>query len=310
MKLNGTPRHEYFYQAFGLKIHSDLELSELLPSDAGRHDVRIRLGKLDERHLAAELNGGITRRAGGVTARASTLAITFQWRGVGRALVQRGCDVIIEPEAGIDERDLSPYVNGSILAVLLQQRGLMVLHASAVVVDGKATAFLGDKGVGKSTLAAFLESRGHTVLTDDLVPIKFESDEALVSPGFPRIRLWRDSLESLGLDPRTVPMINSFVDKYSYRCSEKLINESVSLSRLYVLEEVPETRIERLSYKESFIEIVRNCYFGRYIDATGQTASHFRNCAELARIVAVYKLKRPHDFNALPEVSRLIENHS
>ena len=147
------------------------------------------------------------------------------------------------------------------------------------------------------------------MLTDDLVPVKFGGDKAFAVPGFPRIGLWPDSVESIGVDPRTLPMINSFVDKHSYGCSDGFLDGPVEISRLYVLAEESEINIEKLDSKDSFIEIVRNCYLGRYAEATGQTASHFRNCAALARSVPVYKLKRPHHFAALPDVSSMIENH-
>ncbi len=309
MNSKKSTETKYFYQAYGLGIHSDFWLSDLVPSNPNANDVRIRFGKLDESFLRTELNGGITRSAYGVTARASTDAVTFHWRDVGTALVRGGCDVIIEPAEGIDERDLSPYINGSILAVLLHQRGLMVLHASAVVIGGQAVAFLGDKGAGKSTFAAFLQNRGHTLLTDDLVPIKFVGDKAFAVPGFPRISLWADSVESIGVDPRTLPMINSFVNKHSYGCSDRFSGDPVELSRLYVLAEDSGVCIEKLEPTESFIEIVRNCYLSRYMEATGQTASNFRNCTALAESVPVYKLQRPHDFNALPEVSLMVENY-
>ena len=146
MKSEESKQQKYFYKAYGLRIHSDLWLSDLIPSPPGKSDVRIRLGRLDESFLLAELKGGITRSGYGTTARASTEAVTFHWRGVGTALVRGGRDVIVEPDPGIDERDLSPYLNGSILAVLLHQRGLLVLHASAVVLNGQAVRILRRQG--------------------------------------------------------------------------------------------------------------------------------------------------------------------
>lgn len=299
----------YCYTAYGLEIHSDLALAELIPAEVRRADVRIRRGKLGEPFLKAELNGGITRSRDGVTARASTGAVTFHWRGIGTALIRNGCDVIVEPEDGISDVDLSPYINGSILAVLLHQRGSMVLHASAVTINGGAVAFLGEKGMGKSTLAAHLQSRGHTLLTDDLVPIMFVAGRAFAIPGFPRIRLWNDSVRSIGVDPFNLPTVNSFVNKRSYRPG-KFSNDPVALKRLYVLAEDGRIGIDDLKATESFVEIVRNCYLSCYVEATGQTTEHFRNCAKLLQAVPVYRLRRPQDFEALPALSTMIEAHS
>ena len=47
------------------------------------------------------------------------------------------------------------------------------LHASAVVTSGGITAFAGHSGAGKSTIAAFMCSLGHELVTDDVLPIRF-----------------------------------------------------------------------------------------------------------------------------------------
>lgn len=299
----------YYYQAYGLRIQSEFAIAELVPVKAGPSDVSIQLGNVDEFSIRAESDEGITRSRYGVTAHASRSAVVFNWKGVGAALVRNGREVTIDPSDGIDTADLAPYINGSILAVLLHQRGFAVLHASAVMMDGKAVAFLGEKGAGKSTFAAFLQSRGHAMVTDDLVPIMFVNGQACVTPGFPRIRLWPDSLGPIGVDSRTLPMVNSFVKKLSFR-PDAFSNVPLELGRIYLLEQDDGILLEKLTVREAFIEIIRNCYLGCYVDATGHTASHFRNCSELANSVPVYRLKRPHDFSALPEVSLMVENHS
>jgi hypothetical protein len=55
------------------------------------------------------------------------------------------------------------------LASALQ--GMEVLHASAVCLDGRAVAFLGRPGAGKTTLATRLLARGARLLTDDVLAV-------------------------------------------------------------------------------------------------------------------------------------------
>lgn len=306
MSSNRKNTH-YFYHAYGLAIESDFELSDLVPAAPAAADVTIRLGSLDRSLLRAELTGGITRTGYGITARASRKAFAFHWRNVATAVVRGGRDVIIDPELGTPTRDLSPYINGSIFAVLLHQRQLAVLHASAVEFNGEAVAFLGDKGAGKSTFAAFLKQRGHRVLTDDLAPIRFAADRASVIPGFPNIKLWADAVESIGVDPHSLPTINSFVGKYSYACPEGFSNRPILLTCLYLLTEDSQVMIEPLDPAKAFIEVVRNCYLSRYTDALGQTADHFERCSEIARSVPVYRLRMPKRFDVLTEVSAMLE---
>jgi hypothetical protein len=51
-----------------------------------------------------------------------------------------------------------------------------VLHAAAVETETGVVAFIGESGAGKSTLAAHLGQCGHRVVSDDLLPIRFEFD--------------------------------------------------------------------------------------------------------------------------------------
>src|SRR6185436_17962029 len=62
----------------------------------------------------------------------------------------------------------------SVTGAVLQQRGLLPLHASALLLGAGAIALLGPSRAGKSTLAAALARRGHPVLADDVVPVSPE----------------------------------------------------------------------------------------------------------------------------------------
>ncbi len=243
----------------------------------------------------------------------STVRITsdktlYEWNGIGKSLIRNGNEVLIEPEAGIEKTDLAPFITGAILGHLLNQRGFFVLHGSGVVIDKKGSAFLGDKGTGKSTLAVHLQNRGHKFFTDDLIPVTFRNHEIYTIPGFPRIRLWSDSVASVGIDPETLPQINGFFDKRSFQCFENFSDKRIKLSRIFILTEDDELGIERLNPPESFIEIVRNTYLNRYIRAFGQTTEHFQQCESVVKAVPMFKLKRPHDFGKLSQVADLIEN--
>ena len=69
------------------------------------------------------------------------------------------------------------------LATLL--RGLEVFHASAVVCDGRAVAFLGGSGAGKTTLALELCRLGASFLADDVLALELRDGRLLAHPGAP-----------------------------------------------------------------------------------------------------------------------------
>src|SRR5260221_728764 len=80
-------------------------------------------------------------------------------------------------------------------------RGVLALHAAAVVLDGLAIAFVGPSGAGKSTTAAVLSLAGARVLTEDLLALTGVEGDGQVAahPGFASIRLWPDGASLLGL---------------------------------------------------------------------------------------------------------------
>ncbi|MFB3074256.1 MAG: hypothetical protein ACE1Z6_03640, partial [Candidatus Methylomirabilales bacterium] len=64
------------------------------------------------------------------------------------------------------------YLIGQVLSFALVKRGIEPLHSTTVVIDGKAVAFLGDSGYGKSSLGAAFLQAGYPLLTDDLLVLK------------------------------------------------------------------------------------------------------------------------------------------
>lgn len=50
----------------------------------------------------------------------------------------------------------------------------LVLHASAVRIGHGVVAFVGASGAGKSTIAQFFAERGYQLVSDDLLPVRFE----------------------------------------------------------------------------------------------------------------------------------------
>lgn len=63
-------------------------------------------------------------------------------------------------------------VLAQVLPLAAVLRGLDVLHASAVAVAGRAVAFLGGSGAGKTTLASRIAASGAPLVTDDVLAIE------------------------------------------------------------------------------------------------------------------------------------------
>jgi hypothetical protein len=104
---------------------------------------------------------------------------------------------------------------GIALSFVLRLRGAACLHASAVAVGGRAIAFLGPDGVGKSTLAAAFAGRGYPVLTDDLLAFSDRGGTLRAQPGFPYLRLRPPSAEApVGGAGAALPLTPTKDDQY------------------------------------------------------------------------------------------------
>jgi hypothetical protein len=114
--------------------------------------------------------------------------------GIGTFLVRDGREILVDPDPDAGDALLQLALLGPVLAALLQQRGDLVLHASAVEIDGAAVGFLGGRGAGKSTMAAALLRRGYPLLTDDILAVSLEDGSPRVLPGFPQLKLWPDAV--------------------------------------------------------------------------------------------------------------------
>jgi hypothetical protein len=292
------------YQAYGLKIRSALALPELLAAeeDPDAPQAIVRLGSVDRPPDSAAI--------GGACLEATPERVSLSWGGVGLFQVQNGCEIVIEPVPQVEESALRLHLLGPVLAVLLHQRGYLVLHASSVAVNGLGVGFLGASGQGKSTLAAALHARGHALIADDVIAVDagFPAGPRLYA-GFPQIKLWPEAAVALGQDPQTLSQLHSQFQKRARRVHESFSPASYPLARLYVLAEadLPAPEIVSLSPQAGIIELVKHSFLARLLQATGSSAAHFRQCAALAQRTPVCILRRRRALADLPELARAVE---
>ena len=145
-----------------------------------------------------------------------------------------GCDIIIDASSEANPRLIRLYLLGPILAPALHQRGLLVLHASAIRIDGQAIAFVGDKGMGKSTMAAAFRARGYSLVADDLVAIDISGDVPMAYPGFPQLKLFPGSAALLDPRPGELPKVHPELDKRSCRSDEGFRTDRLPLREIHV----------------------------------------------------------------------------
>lgn len=282
------------YYSYGLRLHSDVPLPELIPVDAGACDVRIRL------------HSGPPPSERDVGPNESLLA----WEEVGTFWVSRGKVITIYPHDGGDSDLIQFPLMGPVFGTLLSQRGRIVLHASAVEIGGCAVAFVGHKGFGKSTTAAALHARGHALITDDLLPIAVDEDTGPTTwAGYARLSLWPDAVTAVGKDPSALPRLHERVRKKAVPVSLGP-GDALPLDAIYVLSRDERLGIHALTPRESFLELMRYSYCRSRLGRLegGDLSPVFRQYTQLAEAVPVRRLVRPADLTALPDIARAVEH--
>ncbi len=77
------------------------------------------------------------------------------------------------------------FLIGQVLPLAALVSGLEILHASAVVIDGRAVAFVGPSGAGKTSLALELCRNGAEFLADDVLALEPKGSTPMAQPGTP-----------------------------------------------------------------------------------------------------------------------------
>jgi hypothetical protein len=284
------------YAVFGLVLDSELPLPELFPAPAeAPADVTIRFGAAGEAHsITPEQVDLVIPKVGGYRMRA-------------------GREMIVAPVDGASDRNIRLFLLGSALGAIIHQRGLLPLHANAIEIGGRAVAFMGHSGAGKSTMAAWFLDRGHRILADDVcVVVPDENGVPLAYPGIPRLRLWREALEQSGRATDGYELAFDDMDKWNVPTPRPSQSGPIPLDHVYLLKkaEEGEAEIRRLSGIAAVDALVANTYRGGYLARMEGTRRHLATCLELVRKVPVFSAARRWGFDAYDEQAARLEQHA
>lgn len=295
------------YSCFNFRLWSEIPLGELHPAETendARPIVEVRLGALPE-----TLPGG---RAAPYGLQIADDAVMLTVANTARYLIRGGLEIVVDRLEGGSERNLRLFLLGSALGILCHQRGLLPLHANAIVADGAAVAFAGPSGAGKSTLAAHFAHTGFEVLCDDVCVIEFdEAGRPLAWPGLPRVKLWGDAASAFGHDSKMLDQAIEGMDKYHVPLRGAMEARPIPFRRLYVLSRAEDRpgEIRRLSGQAAMVEVMAQTYRGHYLAPMGLVERHFRQCAALVASAEVYSASRTWGYDVFQQQAGILEQH-
>lgn len=243
----------YFYRVYGYRLKSSFSFPEFpVAKDSSPADISLRFGDVD--CPVATFPGPIPCRwQGDQDARFSILQ-------VGRFHVRDGKEIIVSPAPGMQGRLLKNWILGTAFGLLLYQRGILILHGSAVALKGEAALILGAKGWGKSTLSVALCRDGFSFLTDDLAAIRWrQGHPPLIMPGPPETKLWPDTLSFLRREAASLQKIHPISNKRVLPVRD-FVQKPKILKRIYILARGETDEILPLTPREAFFEIIRHSY--------------------------------------------------
>lgn len=201
---------------------------------------------------------------------------------------------------------------GMVLALWLELRGTPTLHASTVVVDDSAVAFLGTKGGGKTTAATALIAAGHPLLVDDLLALHLTGSDVLAQPGYPMLRLWPEQVDHFLGAGDDLPLVHPSFTKRRVRVGDGFGTQHIGpapLRRVYLpaRRDGGEVAIEPVSSRDALIETVRNSFLHDAVHSFGLAGSRLSMLADVLRYASVRRVMYPSGFDRLPELVAAVE---
>ena len=195
-----------------------------------------------------------------------------------------------------------------VLPLALGHRGRLVIHGSGVMLEGRAVAFVGPGGAGKSTLAGSLGRHGGIVIADDALVINALAESIVVEPAYPAIRVWPDVLDMLRADN-----VQPFVDVRSgkrllgVKQGLSFVSTRVRLERIYFVQPVPadDVVIARPTDRDAAMGLLRHTFV---LDPSDRyrLARHFDQVCEVVERTTVRTISFPRGRSCLDDVRREI----
>jgi hypothetical protein len=307
---------EWTFKAFGLSVACELRVQGAVAGGHGSGDADVRVvaassdelrGEADavcvlERHLP---DGSLGMRV----EHGAAFGYRVHAPGHGDFLITLdGTLVRCAPASGPEWRWQRPLF-GQVLPLAATLQGFELLHASAVELEGRAVAFTGRSGAGKSSLAAHLAASGAPLVTDDVLSVECSPDGVLAHPGVPLANVAAEQFDILS--PAARARLGTAVGR-----SEKVHIElacmperSLPFGRLYFVERGAD--VDRVTFhpvEPPDPHELLAATFMPHVVTPARLMTQLHTCAEIAREVSMFRLLAPYGVPAAI-LSQAVERH-
>jgi hypothetical protein len=286
----------YTYEMYGLKVRSEMRFPEAKKETFGKSDVHVFFGNVEEPKRYRKRNYVIESK--------KEKYDKYYMKNIGGFISMRGEEIKIDPEEGAKEKGFRFLILGLAMGLILDQRGTVTFHASAVDLGGKSVAFAGPKGAGKSTAAAAFHAAGYPIITDDLLPVHLGKKRVYSIRGFPHLKLRHASEKVFKKEEFSrVHTISPNASKKLYSPNKISNGSKKSLECIYILDfkkNVEKYRSKKLSGIDSVKNILNILYSFQMKKNVSKEVS--KKCIEVAKKVKVEIIKRPKNIKNVREI--------
>lgn len=278
------------YKAFGLTITSDFTLPELQSMNLNNTEPDVQVMKTNLSFEWTKLVGKDNNLI------VKPNFVMFRVPGVAIYLINNGNEIFVSPLDESEADQVRLYILGTCMGAILLQRKVLPLHGSAIAIDDKAYAIVGDSGAGKSTLASAFLNKGYQLLSDDVIPVTLSNDNMpMITPAYPQQKLWLNSIEQFGMNSDHLRPIINRKSKFAVPVSSQFANKPLPLAGVFELvkSENEEIDIHPIHNLERLHTLFYHTYRNVFVERLGLLEWHFNTIANIVSSIKMYQLNRP-----------------
>ena len=286
----------FYYLLYGKKFISDIPLFNIPQSETFFPDPEVSI------HSGIFEVESITSNKMGVQIGNDCSMIILKF---GALRIVSGKEIIYMLKETFTPEQITPFIAGWGLAMLLTQMGYSAFHCSALVRNDQCFFVSGVSGAGKSTTSLELLKKGCKYLSDDIAIVN-SYEEMIVPPSFPIQKLCPDI--ALDLNESCLFEINNDRGKYSYLNTSDYCNSPKKLTTIFKLmtDDIPKVKIEEVTGLNKYLRVME-CLFLEVPYALSSFPERERfQCLKIAGNIRLYTIIRPNNQDTLQEISNTI----
>jgi hypothetical protein len=280
------------YSIYGGCLASEVPLPELSPLTHGSADWTLRLGSVGRERSVAVTIGARQRRDCRVEIARAASAFRVRHSCVGEYDVSPDSgEIVCYPAVAATPLAIKNDLVGRVLPLVLHLRGALCLHASAVIVNGRAICFI---------------RAGATLGSDDVVLLEERRGDVHLRPGVDSVRLCPDATQQLASHGAWYRSPLDGKDVIPLRSAKSAWSE-VPLAALYFMAPgngTPAVR-RRVPPQAASLLLVRHARLGRVLGGI-HAGLVLQRAAAVARAVPSYALHVVSDLARIQAVAEHI----